>query len=140
MKTFTNRFLFAFFALLLLAAYSVFSQSDSDFSARKANRQTALRYLKLAKDYAMQDDWQKALAASTAGNNYDASVADLWYLMALSQYKSGATRKKVLPILRNSLGGAEWVDYNKSSARIFYADLLCSTGKAQTALDRKSVV
>ncbi len=135
MKTFTNRFIFAFFALWLLAAYSVFSQNDSDFSARKANRQTALRYLKLAKDYAMQDDWQKALAASTAGNNYDASVADLWYLMALSQYKSGATRKKVLPILRNSLGGAEWVDYNKSSARIFYADLLCSTGKAQTALD-----
>ncbi|MBQ3837308.1 MAG: hypothetical protein II814_09305, partial [Treponema sp.] len=108
---------------------------SSDFSAQKANRQTALRYLRIAKSYAVQGDWQKASAASVAGNNYDSSVADLWYLMALSQYNIGATRKSVLPILQNSLGGAEWVDYNRSSARIFCADLLCSTGKAKEALD-----
>lgn len=107
----------------------------TDFSAKKANRQTALRYLRLAKNYAVQGDWKKALAAATAGNNYDATVADLWYLIALSQYNGGATRKAVLPALKNSLDGAEWVDYNKSSARIFYADLLCATGKAKEALE-----
>ncbi len=126
------------FASLFLTAGLSFAQSaakDLDYSAQKANRQTALRYLRLAKNYAIQSDWKKALAAATAGNNYDATVADLWYLMALSQYNEGATRKAVLPVLKNSLSGAEWVDYNKSSARIFYADLLCSTGKPREALD-----
>ncbi len=126
------------FASLFLTAGLSFAQSaakDLDYSAQKANRQTALRYLRLAKSYAIQSDWKKALAAATAGNNYDATVADLWYLMALSQYNEGATRKAVLPVLKNSLSGAEWVDYNKSSARIFYADLLCSTGKPREALD-----
>ena len=135
-----NFFRKVFFVNLLFMASAFFAQEalnpqSPDFSARKANRQTALRYLKLAKNYAIQGDWQRSLAASTAGNNYDASVADLWYLMALSQYYNGANRKQVLPILQKSLDGAEWVDYNKSSARIFYADLLCSTGKAQAALD-----
>ena len=78
----------------------------TDFSAQKANRQTALRYLRLAKNYAIQGDWKKSLAAATAGNNYDATVADLWYLIALSQYNEGATRKAVLPVLKKSLGGA----------------------------------
>ena len=127
------------FALLLLIGGFSFAQNsataNSDFSAKKANRQTALRYLRLAKNYAVQGDWKKSLVAATAGNNYDASVADLWYLIALSQYKGGAARKAVLPVLKNSLSGAEWVDYNKSSARIFYADLLCSTGKAREAIE-----
>lgn len=132
-------FLNLFFAASLSLFQNAYAQNSaekkSEASAQMANRQTALRYLRLAKNYAVQDDWQKALAASTAGNNYDASVADLWYLMALSQYKLGATRKKVLPVLQNSLAGAEWVDYNKSGARIFYADLLCSTGKPKAALE-----
>ena len=101
------------FASLLLTAGLSFAQSGgkaSDFSAQKANRQTALRYLKLAKNYAIQGDWKKTLAAATAGNNYDATVADLWYLIALSQYNEGATRKAVLPVLKNSLDGAVGVD------------------------------
>ena len=136
MKKLFDKFVFVncIFIFALMSS-GIFAQENSDFSAKKANRQTALRYLRLAKNYAMQDDWQKALAASVAGNNYDASVADLWYLIALSQYKSGSPRKKVLPVLSNSLNGTEWVDYNRSSARIFYADLLCSTGKAKEALD-----
>ncbi len=136
MKKIVKKLLFLnliFFGALAFCESPV--QGNSDFSARKANRQTALRYLRIAKSYAVQGDWQKAAAASVAGNNYDASVADLWYLMALSQYNNGAARKTVLPILQNSLAGTEWVDYNKSSARIFCADLLCSTGKAKEALD-----
>ena len=132
MKCFFKKILFIVFSLFLASA---FAQDNSDFSALKANRQTALRYLKLAKNYATQGDWKRALAASSAGNNYDASVADLWYLMALSQYKEGASRKQVLPILQKSLDGAEWVDYNKSGARIFFADLLCSTGRPAAALE-----
>ena len=129
MKKIFKTFIFA--ALISLAGVL----GATDFSAQKANRQTALRYLRLAKNYAMQGDWKKSLAAATAGNNYDATVADLWYLIALSQYNEGATRKAVLPALKNSLGGAEWVDYNRSSARIFYADLLCATGKPKEALE-----
>lgn len=136
MKKIFNKIVFLNLILIsTLFSAELFAQGDSDFSAKKANRQTALRYLRLAKNYAAREDWQKAFAASTAGNNYDASVADLWYLMALSQYKNGSTRKKVLPVLRNSLNGTEWVDYNRSSARIFYADLLCSTGMAKEALE-----
>ena len=135
MKKIFKTFILALFVSLAGFAFAQNSSGGSDFSAQKANRQTALRYLRLAKNYAIQGDWKKALAAATAGNNYDATVADLWYLIALSQYNEGATRKAVLPVLKNSLGGAEWVDYNKSSARIFYADLLCATGKAKEALE-----
>ncbi|MEE3411601.1 MAG: hypothetical protein VZQ47_01405 [Treponema sp.] len=135
MKTICKTFIFASLLLTAGLSFAQSAQKALDFSAQKANRQTALRYLKLAKNYAIQGDWKKTLAAATAGNNYDATVADLWYLIALSQYNGGATRKAVLPVLKNSLSGAEWVDYNKSSARIFYADLLCSTGKPREALD-----
>ncbi len=122
--------------IFLLSGIAI-AENDSikdEFSAERANRQTALRYLRLAKNYAVQGDWKKAFAASKAGNDYDKSVADLWYLMAFSQYNEGEKRKTVIPVLEKSLDGAEWVDYNKSAARIFYADLLCSTGKPSEAL------
>lgn len=124
---------FVLLCLILLLGTGGFSQ-NLEFSAENASRQTALRYLRLAKNYAASSSWQNALLAARAGNDYDKSVADLWYLMALSGYNSGATRKEVVPLLQNALSGSEWVDYNRSSARIFYADLLCSTGRSLEAL------
>lgn len=132
---------FRFFLLSTLFVFSLhlFAQDNSEdgrnFSVRGANRQTALRYLKLAKGYALSGDWEKCAASAKAGNDYDKSVADLWYLMALGEYNGGAKRKEVLPLLEESLSGAEWVDYNKSGARIFFADLLCATGRAAAALE-----
>ncbi|MBD5441343.1 MAG: hypothetical protein HDR33_10135 [Treponema sp.] len=130
-----------FFVLLAIFVFSLnlFSQGNSvggkNFSAQGASRRTALRYLKLAKSSALSADWEKCAAFAKSGNEYDDSVADLWYLMALGKYNCGTSRKDVLPLLEKSLSGAEWVDYNKSGARIFLADLLCAMGKPSAALE-----
>lgn len=121
---------------LLLAIFffslNLFPQENS--AAQGASRRTALRYLKLAKSYALSADWERCADFAKAGNDYDESVADLWYLMALGKYNGGASRKDVLPLLERSLSGAEWVDYNRSGARIFMADLLCAMGNPTAAL------
>lgn len=133
------KFRFFLFLTIFVFSLNLFAQNDSgaaqNFNAQNANRQTALRYLKLAKGYALSADWEKCAAFAKAGNEYDKGVADLWYLMALGEYNGGANRKEVLPLLEESLSGAEWVDYNKSGARIFFADLLCATGRAEAALE-----
>lgn len=130
--------IFVLSALFVFSLNSVFhgnSMDGTNFGAHGANRRTALRYLKLAKSYALSAEWEKCAASAKAGNDYDESVADLWYLMALGAYNGGASRKSVLPLLERALSGAEWVDYNKSGARIFFADLLCAMGNASAALE-----
>lgn len=124
-----------FAAAALFSVSLCFAQVNSSTSAEMANRSTSLRYLQLAKNYAMQNDWERCFQAALSGNHYDKTVADLWYLMALSAYKNGQIIKEVVPVLYESLNNREWVDYNKSSARIFYADLLCSMGKSKEAID-----
>ncbi len=120
-----------FFVFFLIGFSSLFCE---EYSSAGANRKTSMRFLQLAKNYASKGEWEKTGEAARTGNAYDSSVADLWYLMALSDVKRGAKRRDVIPLIKNSLDGKEWVDYNMSNARIFYADLLCSVGKPEEAL------
>ena len=123
------------FSLLIFMAATLTAQSDS---ARSANRRTAIRYLQLAKQYASQKQWKAADDNARLGIAYDEEIADLWYIRAVSQSNIGEKKSVVLPLVITSLTQGEWVDYNRDSARILYADLLSATlrfGEAVSVLD-----
>ena len=125
-----------FFCIVAASCMFAGAQTSTGSSADMANRRTALRYLQLAKNYASKSDWQKAFDTASKGNAYDPSVADLWYLMALSSLNQGVKRRIVMDYVKSSMDdGTQWVDYNRNSARIFYADLLCSSGKPVEAME-----
>ena len=108
-------------AFLCMAA---FSQAETN-SAMGANRRTAIRYVQLAKQYAARKQWDEADAQARLGLAYDDSIADLWYIRAVSRFHAGTEPKAaILPLVVTALTEAEWVDYNRDSARIFYEDLL----------------
>ncbi|MBQ0002398.1 MAG: hypothetical protein KBT21_02550 [Treponema sp.] len=119
--------------LSLFLTVNVFAQNES---SKTANRRTSLRYLQLAKQYSSENDWVSVVKSCTAGLEYDDSVADLYYLEALGLINLGKTRFDVIPVIAMALDEdkVEWVDYNYSNARVFYADLLACTGKPEEAL------
>lgn len=111
---------------------SVFAQSKS--SASVANRRTAVRYLKLAKQYAVRQQWNEADSQAVLGLAYDDSVSDLWYIRAIANNARGGERFETLPYIEKSLEKNNWVDYNRDGARILYADLLSSTLRFEQAI------
>mgnify|MGYP002625100411 CR=1 FL=1 len=108
--------------------------SERMTSAQGANRRTAIRYLQLAKQYASSRQWHEAEGQSEIGLAYDDTIADLWYIQAISKSMQGEIRAKVLPLVVKSLNEAEWVDYNRDAARILYADILSNTGQYTEAI------
>lgn len=121
------------FVLSLFLIGNVFAQNES---SKAANRRTSLRYLQLAKQYVSDGDWNSVIKSCAAGLEYDDTVADLYYLEALGLINLGNTRFDVLPVIAKALDekSVEWVDYNQSNARVFYADLLSCTGKPEEAI------
>lgn len=125
--------LYAVYCLFMVIGISAYAQAGSS-SASVANRKTAVRYLQLAKKYALKKSWTDANKQAQVGLAYDESVADLWYIRAVSELSSGAPKSVVVSLVEKSLAGAQWVDYNRDNARILYADVLCSTCDFEKAL------
>lgn len=120
-----------FLAAVVCSVFGLFSipvLAEAGSSAMIANRRTAIRYLQLAKQYASEKAWKDAEAQAEIGLAYDDTIADLWYINAVTKSMLGSSRAKVLPLVVKALNDAEWVDYNRDGARILYADILCSTG------------
>ena len=117
----------ALVALLFLASSDLFAQNSAS-SAALANRRTALHCLSLAKDCAAAKNWEGAISQATLGLAYDGRISDLWYVLAIARHQTGSINAQVLPLVQTALTEGEWVDYNRDSARILYADILCDTG------------
>lgn len=124
---------FVSFVLSFFLICNVFADTES---SRSANRKTALRYLQLAKHYITGQNWESALKSCVTGIEYDDTVADLYYLYSLSLFNLNYTRSEFIPVIEIALDSSktQWVDYNQSNARIFYSDLLCTTGKPEQAI------
>lgn len=109
-----------------------------------------MRYLKLAKQNLSDKDWDSADSNAKIGLAYDGSIADLWYVSAAAKMGRGDKKSEILPLVEKSLNvkndsdaengetedleKTEWADYNKDSARILYAGILCSTRKFEDAV------
>ena len=136
-------FLITFFAVLgffTLFSSPVFCQSSY---ASAANKRTAIRYMKLAKQKLAEKEWSDAEFNANLGLAYDDSIADLWYISAAAKMSNGDKKSEILPVVSKAFGDTQWVDYNKDGARILYADILCSTrqyGAAISVLDENPFI
>ncbi len=93
---------------------------------------TALRFLNEAKTMLIQQQWDRASQMTQIGLKYDASIADLYYLQAVSLFEKGETKSLVIESLEKSLSSTvSWYEYNRDAARILLASLYVDVKKAQ---------
>ncbi len=124
-----------FTLFLLTAAFfcsAIWSQSAS-YSA--ANRKTAERCLKLAENCVLSSSWEGALSQAELGLSYDETISDLYYIKANALYNLKYKRAFVLQTIKQAFDTDNWINYNKNSARILYADLLSDTKVYDKALE-----
>lgn len=107
-----------------------------------ANRNTALRYLKLAQDYVLKSQWENVLSNAEIGLTYDSSLADLWYVKSIAESQTQEKPYIIIENLEKSLE-REWVSYNPKGAKILLANYYYATmeyEKALSLLDDKSLL
>ncbi len=102
--------------------------------AQKANRNTAVRCLKLAESSLIGQNWSAAYEQAELGLSYDDSISDLYYVKAASLAHSENSKTKLIKIMNQAFEKNDWVDYSKNGARILLADLLCDTGSYEESL------
>ena len=122
----------SFLITLLLLGFS-FALTAQD-SAGKANKNTALRCLKLAENCLVAGDWQNALNQAELGLSYDDSISDLYYIKAAASLNLGGTKADALRLISSAFERSSWAGYTKNGARIFLADLLSDTGLYEESL------
>ena len=123
------------FFCLFLSIFCILNLYSQHYSATSANKKTALRYLALAKKYYLQGQYNNAITTCDNALKYNDSIGDIYYLKAASKNQLNDPRNEILPIIENSLNNLEWVDYNSTNARILYANILCSIGQNQKAIE-----
>lgn len=99
------------------------------------NRQNAVRCLNLAENSMLSSDWENAIKQSDLGLSYDETISDLYYFKASAQSNLKLSRKDVLETIRKAFEKDNWLNYNKTGARILLADLLCDYGQYQESLN-----
>ncbi len=118
--------------LIFCCNLCIFGQSEQ---LRQVNRKTAERCLKLAEKCILANEYKGALNQAEMGLAYDETVSDLYYVKASSQNQLGYKRAEVLDSISKAFNYNNWVNYNKNSARIFYADLLSETLNLEKSLE-----
>ena len=114
--------------VILFCVCFVFSQNSNSDYASEANRNTAIRCLKLAESYYMNDDWENALKQAELGLSYDDHISDLIYIKSAAEVKLDKPKAHVIESMKMAFDKDDWVDYTQKGARILYADLLSDTG------------
>ena len=131
------------FAVVLILSLGLSFTVPAQNSAGAANKNTALRCLKLAESCLVAGDWQNALSQAELGLSYDASISDLYYIKAAASLNLGGTKADALRLLSSAFERSEWAGYTKNGARIFLADLLSDTGfyeESLSALDSEPFI
>lgn len=122
------------FAVIILLSIGISFAVCAQNSAGTANKNTALRCLKLAENCLVADDWQNALNQAELGLSYDDSISDLYYIKAAASLNLGGTKADALRLLSSAFERSSWAGYTKNGARIFLADLLSDTGFYEESL------
>ncbi len=117
-----------FLLIVLIVAGAFFNLTAQNNSAASANKNTALRCLKLAESCLVGNDWQNALNQAELGLSYDDSISDLYYIKAAASLNLGGTKAEAMRLISSAFERSSWAGYTKNGARIFLADLLSDTG------------
>lgn len=112
----------------------LFSLSAQNFY-QVANKNTAVRCLKLAENCLMSRDWNNALKQAELGLSYDDSISDLIYVKAAALMNMNSKKADVLGQINKAFELDNWVNNKKNGARILYADLLSDTGKYEDSMN-----
>lgn len=104
-------------------------------SYQAANKNTAVRCLKLAENCLMSGDWNNALKQAELGISYDDSISDLMYVKAAALMNMNSKKADVLVQIKSAFELDNWVSNKKSGARILYADLLSDIGKYEDSMN-----
>lgn len=112
----------------------LFSLSAQNFY-QVANKNTAVRCLKLAENCLMSRDWNNALKQAELGLSYDDSISDLIYVKAAALMNMNSKKADVLVQINKAFELDNWVNNKKNGARILYADLLSDTGKYEDSMN-----
>ena len=116
--------------------FSVFLFSlSAQNSYQVANKNTAVRCLKLAENCLMSRDWNNALKQAELGLSYDDSISDLIYVKAAALMNMNSKKADVLSQINKAFELDNWVNNKKNGARILYADLLSVTGKYEDSMN-----
>ena len=121
-------------AIVFLLSFGLMFSVAAQNSAATANKNTALRCLKLAESCLVGNDWQNALNQAELGLSYDDSISDLYYIKAAASLNLGGTKADALRTLSSAFERSAWAGYTKNGARIFLADLLSDTGLHEESL------
>lgn len=121
-------------AVIFLVVIGISFYAAAQNSAGSANKNTALRCLKLAENCLVAEDWQNALSQAELGLSYDNSISDLYYIKAAASLNLGGTKADALRLLSSAFERSSWAGYTKNGARIFLADLLSDTGLYEESL------
>lgn len=116
--------------------FSVFLFSlSAQNSYQVANKNTAVRCLKLAENCLMSRDWNNALKQAELGLSYDDSISDLIYVKTAALMNMNSKKADVLGQINKAFEFDNWVNNKKNGARILYADLLSDTGKYEDSMN-----
>ncbi len=137
---------YAWLVLLISCNFLVLSFAQ-DFSDSKETlpytinnpstfNKTALQYFSVAQSKLIEQEWQSAYALADHATIYDDSIADLYYIMAISLYEQGAEYYRIIPLLEKSLDKtiAAWYSFNRDSARTMLARCYVMTKNAEGAI------
>ena len=114
-----------FFLILFSFLFAcVFGQSAYE----SANKNMAVRCLKLAENCLINGDWNNALRQAELGLSYDETISDLIYIKAAAQIQLNEKKADVIVLIKKAFDCDNWVNYKKNGARILYDVLVCVTG------------
>lgn len=120
--------------LSVIIIFFLFSLSAQN-SYQAANKNTAVRCLKLAENCLMSGDWNNALKQAELGISYDDSISDLMYVKAAALMNMNFKKADVLVQIKSAFELDNWVSNKKNGARILYADLLSDIGKYEDSMN-----
>lgn len=120
--------------LSVIVIFFLFSLSAQN-SYQAANKNTAVRCLKLAENCLMSGDWNNALKQAELGISYDDSISDLMYVKAAALMNMNSKKADVLVQIKSAFELDNWVSNKKNGARILYADLLSDIGKYEDSMN-----
>ena len=90
--------------VVILLSLGITFTAIAQNSASSANKNTALRCLKLAESCLVGNDWQNALNQAELGLSYDDSISDLYYIKAAASLNLGGTKADALRLLSSAFG------------------------------------
>ncbi|MFI3257669.1 MAG: hypothetical protein R3Y36_05165 [Spirochaetales bacterium] len=97
---------------------------------------SAMQLLQNAKNLMLMGKYEEAYTQAQTALVYDPSIADLYYIQALSLIERTENPAESIALLETALSenGGIWYEYNQDSARIILAKLYIQTKKNEEAL------